>query len=69
MTGTPAQLAASRAYRARQAAKLARADRLEVALVACVDALAFLRSEGVYVWPNHPLNPEAMARAALEGEG
>lgn len=35
------------------------------ALQGCVDAFAFMRSKGIYVWPNHPANPEQIARAAI----
>lgn len=51
--------------RAEDAHLIAAAPELQEALTACVEALAFLRSKGVYVWPNHPENPEAKGRAAL----
>jgi hypothetical protein len=35
------------------------------ALKATADALEFLRQNGIYVWPNHPANPEKNARAAI----
>lgn len=44
---------------------IAAAPDLLEALTACVEALAFLRSQGVYVWPNHPNNPEVKALAAI----
>lgn len=40
-------------------------ERARDALKGCVDSLAFLRENGVYVWPNHPANPEQIARSAL----
>jgi hypothetical protein len=36
---------------------------------ALVDSLKSLREAGVFVWPNHPLNPESTLRAAIDKDG
>jgi hypothetical protein len=45
------------------------AERVEwqAQLLACAEHFKTLREAGVFVWPNHPLNPEKRIQAIIDG--